>query len=383
MSHIVPVSYTWDNGTRGTKTHSKMSNYSLQQYQGRNTRFKCPKCEKDHCFTLYVDENGKPIDMSVGRCDHQESCGYHYTPKQFFADNPGKVTKDEWNNFHIDMSKPQPAIKKLYTIAFDYVRKSFSAKSTFIEFLCSIIDRYSLESPTIERVMRDYCIGATNDRKAVFWQIDINGRVRTGKVIAYNAENGHRIKEVSPDWIHSILKKRNELPTEWELSQCLFGEHLLKKYPDKVVALVEAEKTAIICSAIFPKYVWLSVGSVQNLSSKEGSKGLEMLKVLSGRKVIIYPDADGFEKWLEASRNLSFIKCRVSDIIEKNATKEEKAQKIDIADWIINQLQVSPIKTIADTLSNDEQILQMMLTKNPTLQKLIDAFDLQIEHNRR
>lgn len=29
----------------------------------------------------------------------------------------------------------------------------------------------------------------------MFWQIDINGLVRTGKIMCYNPENGHRIKE--------------------------------------------------------------------------------------------------------------------------------------------------------------------------------------------
>ena len=40
------------------------------------------------------------------------------------------------------------------------------------------------------------------------------------------------------------------LPQEWELTQCLFGEHLLKKYPDKDIWLVEAKKTAIIDTEI-------------------------------------------------------------------------------------------------------------------------------------
>lgn len=56
------------------------------------------------------------------------------------------------------------------------------------------------------------------------------------------------------------MKYSDALPQEWELPQCLFGEHLLKKYPNKTVALVESEKTAIICSALMPDYIWLATG---------------------------------------------------------------------------------------------------------------------------
>ena len=40
-------------------------------------------------------------------------------------------------------------------------------------------------------------------------------------------------------WIHALMKRKGLLPEEWELTQCLFGEHLLSLYPDRTVALVE------------------------------------------------------------------------------------------------------------------------------------------------
>lgn len=69
---------------------------------------------------------------------------------------------------------------------------------------------------------------------------------------------------------------------------------------------------------------------------------------LIARKGIVYPDADGYDKWLEAAKNLKFFKCVVSDIIEKNATPEDRKNKIDIADWLIRQLQKTPYKTDID-----------------------------------
>ena len=72
----------------------------------------------------------------------------------------------------------------------------------------------------------------------------------------YNPSTGKRIKdETIPgriNWLHTTLKRCHQLPKDWQLTQCLFGEHLLPQRPDKTVALVESEKTAIICAALMP-----------------------------------------------------------------------------------------------------------------------------------
>ena len=57
--------------------------------------------------------------------------------------------------------------------------------------------------------MEEYRLGATRDGSVLFWQIDRTGKVRTGKVMQYNPEDGHRIKggqTSAVNWIHSILK---------------------------------------------------------------------------------------------------------------------------------------------------------------------------------
>lgn len=43
----------------------------------------------------------------------------------------------------------------------------------------------------------------------------------------YNPETGKRIKNNAGaiDWVHSKLKRAGALPDDWELTQCLFGEH--------------------------------------------------------------------------------------------------------------------------------------------------------------
>ena len=65
-----------------------MKRYSLQSYKGIATRHACPNCGDKRSFAYYVDEENTPLHPSVGRCNHESSCGYHYTPKQYFQDHP-------------------------------------------------------------------------------------------------------------------------------------------------------------------------------------------------------------------------------------------------------------------------------------------------------
>ena len=65
-----------------------MSRYHLQKYAGISSRHTCPACERPRCFTLYIDDNGNILHPTVGRCDHESSCGYHRTPRQYFHDHP-------------------------------------------------------------------------------------------------------------------------------------------------------------------------------------------------------------------------------------------------------------------------------------------------------
>lgn len=356
-----------------------MNNYNqpyLEKYTGRASRHKCPKCGDPHSFVYYLDGNtGQPIDESCGRCNHESRCGYHYTPKQFFIDNPGERERTVVPA-RPRPAKPQQQEQKPGYIPFQYVEKSASPKSDFVYFLCSLFDRY-----TIERMMRDYVLGATRSGEVIFWQIDTKGKVRAGKVIEYDRNTGHRIKgtDKDVDWIHFRMKKQGLLPKDFNLVQCLFGEHLLGKYPDKSVALVESEKSAVISSAVFPQYVWLATGGKDQLS-------LDKMKVLRGRTVIMFPDAGCFEDWSRRAKAIETVGCRVyvSDLVEKNATDGERTRGIDIADWIISQIQAKKQEQGKESaeagkgLSEAERTLQAMISKNPEVQALIDTFDLKL-----
>ena len=93
----------------------------------------------------------------------------------------------------------------------------------------------------------------------IYWQVDKDDKVRTGKVMLYNPKDGHRVKEPRSyvGWAHAFL----HLP-DFNLCQCFFGEHLLAQHPTMSVAIVESEKTAIIASHFIPNFIWLATGGM-------------------------------------------------------------------------------------------------------------------------
>jgi hypothetical protein len=109
----------------------------------------------------------------------------------------------------------------------------------------------------------------------------------------------------------------------------LFGEHLLKQYPFKNVAIVESEKTAVICSHFWSEYIWLATGGKSQLNDR--------LQVLKGRKIVAFPDVDGYQEWREKLSQVVGIDITVSDILEKSASAEDRSNHVDIADLLIRQ----------------------------------------------
>ena len=66
--------------------------YILEKYRGISTRYTCPQCGRKHTFTRYIDteNNNQYLSDKVGKCNRLDKCGYHYTPRQYFTDNPCK-----------------------------------------------------------------------------------------------------------------------------------------------------------------------------------------------------------------------------------------------------------------------------------------------------
>ena len=353
---------------------SKNYRYHLRKYHGPGSKLCCPSCGRKGCFTPYVDDNDNIVGPEYGRCDHESSCGYvKYPPSEdeSWCQPPGWLNNPRKESKPIRKPEPQPE-GEICTIPFEIVQKTVRTNplSDFLRFLTKLFD-----TDTILRVISEYLIGVTKSGDTIFWQVDIKGRCRTGKVMKYNAEDGHRIKdETVPGkitWVHTLLKK--QLPEGCTLSQCLFGEHLLARYPDKPVFLVEAEKTAIIGSALMPEVNWLSVGGKAQINDR--------LNVLQGRKVIAFPDADGFDSWKEKLADYAYLSIEVSDFVLRKASPELLSKGADVADilieWKLGRLQAPPTAPAENPLL--EEIRKYIAPENvDNVMALVEELGLEI-----
>jgi hypothetical protein len=289
-----------------------------------NTRYRCPSCQqRDKTFSLYIDTvTGEHIHPSVGRCNRESNCGHHYTPKQYFQDNSISFETPQPKAYKPRPITPQP--KPVSFIPVEVFKDSLKAHNTnhFIQFLVKLLG-VEVTSQMVSR----YFIATSKhwNGATVFWQIDTQGKVRTGKIMLYSPTTGKRVKEPFNhiNWAHTVLKR-----PEFELRQCLFGEHLLIE-KTKPVAIVESEKTAVIASVYLPQFIWVSVGSLTNLTAEKCS-------ILNGRTVTLFPDLNGFEKWSKRAKELSHLAIfTVSDLLEIKATEAERKQGLDLADYLV------------------------------------------------
>lgn len=331
--------------------------YILEPYKGMNTRYRCPapNCGKGKTFSRYIDrETGEHIHRSVGRCNRESKCGYHYTPKQYFQDN----------NISFDTPQPKTHKPKLVTTGpkpepvfipvevFKCTLKGYE-QNTFIQNLLYRVP-YPFESEDVEQVISMYYLGTIREGDftgaVTFPFIDANNNVRAVQAKQFD-NNNHT---TATNWLHSIVEKehnRNKKPLpEWleaykrqdKRVSCLCGEHLLARYPLNPVALVEAPKTAVYGTLYlgFPdnpkNMLCLAVGSLSYLN-------YERCKTLQGRDVYLFPDLskDGkaFDTWNRKAKELESLlpgsRFIVSNLLEINASPEEKIKGLDLADYLI------------------------------------------------
>lgn len=363
--------------------------YQFQPYKGPTTRHTCPNCGKARAFTRYLDtKTDELLPEEFGRCNRSDNCGHHLSPyhattgASSYADEvyhrerqgtgepkPSRAAAPRRN------SNPEAAVFSGKTHEFTPSRRSSDEKSILTVpetvFARSLGD---YETNVFARLLRQHFglgvaaelldrfqIGTSSywPGATVFWLTDEQGRVRGGQVALFEA-NGHTAKRPLPDgeerrctsWVHTAIatlcQRQGKPRPAWldpyieqaDFAPCLFGLPQLKSAPPfQPVALVEAPKTAVLCTPYFPQFVWLAVGALDWLSP-------ERIAPLRGRRVVLFPDLSkpkpgkptAFEKWSAKADGFRAegFQITVSDFLEAHADEQRRTAGGDLADYLLD-----------------------------------------------
>ena len=183
-------------------------------------------------------------------------------------------------------------------------------KNSFTAFL---IKRFNIRKA--EKMINTYHLG-TSGEDVIFWQLDQDYNIRTGKVINYDRETGKR--RGLPSWVHNYLNQTYK--------QCLFGLHLIGQN-NKPIAIVESEKSSVIMSWINPHFNWIATGGISNLSNSR-------LEVIKGRELTLFPDQGAYELWDNKAKEIG-LNYKISKECEYWYNDNLIDAKDDIADYYL------------------------------------------------
>lgn len=264
----------------------------------------CGKSNKDGKFSP---------DKENPECGYCHSCGNSFFPN---SEKPFVIPK-------------AAEIKQTDFIDQKLMTKSLAGydKNNFIQFVKKLYPQSEVEAKA-----KNYGIGTSKLWKGanIYFQIDGENQVRSGKIMLYDVETGKRVKEPTNhfNWLHSVLKLK-----DFNLSQCLFGLHLVNQ-TEKPIAIVESEKTAFLMSLENETYHWLATGGKSNFS-------YETLAPIKDKKIVAFPDKGEFQYWFDISERLKDFgfDITVSNVIEN----ENYTTGTDLADLLIEEKKTTAI----------------------------------------
>lgn len=301
----------------------KEFNYKLDE---TSRKFQCPNCGKKS-LVQFKDSESNYLPNKYGRCDRENNCGYFFAP---WMDTEIKMEVVNTDKKPIQSYVPQNVLESTL---------SNYDQNNFIQGL----NRLGLDT---NKVITDYYLGTIPGYKGSvsFPFITHDGLITAIQVKQFN----HELKTTGHNWIHTIEDKENkrkgiENPT-WlkfylkneKIVRCLFGNHLLKRYPNKKIMIAESPKNAIIGSLFNPDYLWLSTLNFSMI------KNQNIFKCLAGREVILMPDNAkddiAFSEWDYQSNRMRRdlgLNVTCSSFLLNKCTDEEKENGFDIADYYL------------------------------------------------
>ena len=268
--------------------------------------------------------------------------------------------------------KPAPLPMLALPMAMVESREPGREQNTLVNWLRTGIRWDATQCRRIDDVLKAYHVGHARQGHTIFWQIDNDGIVHTGKMMLYRPD-GHRDREARYgfDWIHSALFRDKRLPEydedRLEAKPTLFGLHLLDRYgPFATVNIVESEKTALIMAIAYGNHtgqVWMACGGLEMLNRERLKPIIEQ-----HRRIVLYPDRDGIDRWRAKLENLRYDRMHLNAEPVLNWWREEDGPKADVADVVVR-------------IINNAKPPITPLTEQPEVKNIMQRLDLKEVHN--
>ena len=206
----------------------------------------------------------------------------------------------------------------------------------------------------VEEVLEDYRVGHTRTMTnyrgveeihewTMWWMLDEQNQLHNCHMMKY-LPDGHRDKTTgyNQTWLHARMRDAigaNHFDEEKEsASYCLFGQHLLSKYPHAVVNIVESEKTAVIMAIAYGNHagrIWTACAGMQNLKRERLQPIIDQ-----GRTIQLFPDRDGIEKWKTKAREIDYQCMTMNTQAVQEWWEPCDGEKADIADVVLRIMNV-------------------------------------------
>lgn len=350
------------NATCAMRKTKKTMNEYRYKLEKKGKKFICRKCDK-LSFIRYIDlVTGQYLPIQYGRCNHESKCSCHLNP---YTDGYVRMIQADEQRVNTEKQKWQlttlqtmpPKVKELEFIPWKILQHTMQSdryeSNLFVQNLLHKVD-YPFSTLDIDKIISLYFLGTISKGyragAIAFPFIDIQQNIRAIQIKQFDRSNN----TLSTDFLHSIIEKelvkQNKPLPMWlakyksneKVISCLFGEHLLAKYPTNPIALVEAPKSAIYATLYFGfpekpnNLIWLAVYNKSSFS-------FEKLNILKGRDIYTFPDlsknGQTFKEWEQKASNYESrmlgTRFVFSDLLEKYAPELDRYNGLDIADYLI------------------------------------------------
>ena len=244
-------------------------------------KFTCPSCEENNCFVKYWNTStGRYLEGDYGRCDRENSCGYHKKPEG----NKPLIMNANLEEEVLGISNCDYIPDAVY----ESMHKNVYKEPNIL--LRNLTDIFGKDR--VLEAYNKYKLGTWHGGATTFPYYTYG--LHTAKIIWFG-EDMHRIKEGRgsiPQWLHNCRYKdiNNQvyiIEFDGKHPLPLFGTQLIItkefKKNKKTICIVESEKTAVVMSIVFPQYVWLATGGLRALNKWKFS-------FFQRTKVMIFPD---------------------------------------------------------------------------------------------